>query len=283
MAEPDRDELPILRNMVDDHEAVQENPLDQSMIRLESDIKEQMSSIATEVRDSIVELTDILQRKFHEFETKMNQMKSKIREQNNQQLNSTNGQSNENSNNINLVESQASQRAETSSSTLNQTCEIPLQGSSNFTLGSKGDNHINLKPQTFSGTDDFENFLAQFEITAEINGWDYRAKSLYLANSLTGTARSLLNEVTAEQRRDYKSLVQKLTARYGSENRAEVYRSQLKSRCKGKGETIPELAQAIKKLTRQSYPNATLDVIEALSLDYFIDALSESEIRLRLR
>ena len=76
MAEPDRDELPILRNMVDDHEAVQENPLDQSMIRLESDIKEQMSSIATEVRDSIVELTDILQRKFHEFETKTNQMES---------------------------------------------------------------------------------------------------------------------------------------------------------------------------------------------------------------
>lgn len=149
MAEPDRDKLPILRNMVDDHEAVQENPLDQSMIRLESDIKEQMSSIATEVRDSIVELTDILQRKFHEFETKMNQMESKIREQNNQQLNSTNGQSNENSNNINLVESQASQRAETSSSTLNQTCEIPLQGSSNLTLGSKGDNHIKLKPQTF--------------------------------------------------------------------------------------------------------------------------------------
>ena len=93
----------------------------------------------------------------------------------------------------------------------------------------------------------------------------------------------MLNEVTAEQRRDYKSLVQKLTARYGSENRAEVYRSQLKSRCKGKGETIPELAQAIKKLTRQSYPNATLDVIKALSPDYFIDALSESEIRLRLR
>ena len=93
----------------------------------------------------------------------------------------------------------------------------------------------------------------------------------------------MLNEVTAEQRRDYKSLVLKLTARCGSENRAEVYRYQLKSRCKGIGETIPELAQAIKKLTRQSYPNATLDVIEALSLDYFIDALSESEIRLRLR
>ena len=161
----------------------------------------------------------------------MNQKESKIRELNIQHLNSTNDQSNENSNNFNLVESQASQTADTSSSTLNQTCEIPLQGSSNLTLGSNGDNHIKLKPQTFSGTDYFEDFMAQFEITAEINGWDYTAKSLYLANSLDGTARSLLNEVTAEQRRDYKSLVRKLTARYGSENRAEVYRSQLKYRC----------------------------------------------------
>ena len=55
MAEPGRDKPPILGYMVDDHKEVQENPLDQSMIRLESDIKEQMSSIATEVRDSIVE------------------------------------------------------------------------------------------------------------------------------------------------------------------------------------------------------------------------------------
>ena len=74
--------------------------------------------------------------------------------------------------------------------------------------------------------------------------------------------------------------MQILHARYGSENRAGVFRAQLKSKVKTKGETIPELAQSIKKLTRQSYPNASA---EALALDHFIDALSESEIRLRLR
>ena len=36
-------------------------------------------------------------------------------------------------------------------------------------------------------------------------------------------------------------------------------------------------------MIRQSYPNASASVIEALALDHFIDALSESEIRLRLR
>ena len=125
--------------------------------------------------------------------------------------------------------------------------------------------------------------MTQFEITSEINGWDYKSKSLYLANCLTGVARALLNELTAEQRRDYDSLVQKLTERYGSENRAEVFRSQLKSRVKGKGETTAQLAQAIRKLTRQAYPRVSLDVVEALAVDHFVDALPEAQIRLRLR
>ena len=82
---------------------------------------------------------------------------------------------------------------------------------------------------------------------------------------------------------NYTCLVQKLSTRYGFENRAEVFRAQLKSRVKGKTESISELSQAIKKLSRQSYPNTSLDVIEALALDHFIDALTESDIRLRLR
>ena len=98
-----------------------------------------------------------------------------------------------------------------------------------------------------------------------MNGCDYKSKSLYLANSLTGTARALLNELTAEQRRDYQSLVQKFSERYGSENRAEVIHSQLKSRVIGKGETTAQLAQAIRKLARQAYRRVSLDVVEALA------------------
>ena len=167
--------------------------------------------------------------------------------------------------------------------------EFNLHGTnSNTTSASnsqaRADNYVKLRPQTFTGTDDdFEDFLTQFEINSEINGWNLQAKSLYLANSLTGAARALLNELNADQRRDYQSLVQKLTERYGSENRAEVFRSQLKSRVKGKGETTAQLAQAIRKLTRQAYPKVSVDVVEALAVDHFLDALPEVQIRLRLR
>lgn len=140
-----------------------------------------------------------------------------------------------------------------------------------------------VKPQNFSGATDFDEFLSQFEITSEINGWQYRDKSLYLANCLTGEARSLLSELDYLGRRDYKTLVEKLANRFGSVNRSEIFRTQLKSRSRNKGESIPELAQAIKKLVRQAYPGVNKDVIETLSIDQFVDALSDSDIRLRVR
>ena len=46
---------------------------------------------------------------------------------------------------------------------------------------------------------------------------------------------------------------------------------------------MPELAQAVKKLVRQAYPGVNKDVIETFSTDNFIDALNDSEIRLRVR
>ncbi|XP_069110225.1 uncharacterized protein [Argopecten irradians] len=143
--------------------------------------------------------------------------------------------------------------------------------------------HSKMKPHTYDGTDDLEEYLTQFNIVSEINEWSYDSKSLHLAGSLVGGARALLNEMSHEQRRDYKSLVDALNTRFGSENRAEIFRSSLQSKVKGKDETIPELAQAIKRLTRKAYPNAASDMIELLSLDYFIDAITDTEVRLRLR
>ncbi|MCG7879552.1 MAG: hypothetical protein N0C90_24955, partial [Candidatus Thiodiazotropha endolucinida] len=140
-----------------------------------------------------------------------------------------------------------------------------------------------MKPHNFSGESDFDEFLSQFEITCEINGWQYREKSLYLANCLTGEARSLLSELDHDGRRDYTILVDKLANRFGSVNRSEIFRTQLKSRLRNKGESIPELAQAVKKLVRQAYPGVNKDVIETLSLDNFIDALTDSDLRLRVR
>jgi hypothetical protein len=57
----------------------------------------------------------------------------------------------------------------------------------------------------------------------------------------------------------------------------------LKGIVKGLNESIPELSQSIKKLIRRAYPTADSAVIDTLALDFFINALTASDMRLRLR
>ena len=142
---------------------------------------------------------------------------------------------------------------------------------------------LKIKPQIYDGTDDFEEYLAQFQIMAELNGWNYNVKSLALASSLSGRARTLLAELDENKCRDFNALVSALRNRYGSENRSELFKAELQGKVRGRNETIPELVESIKKLTRRAYRNVTPDVADTLAIDYFIDAIPESEIRLRLK
>ena len=232
------------------------------MSLLENKLESEITKMAKMMQDTISCLTEHMNQKFTELDTKFNNLVADIIP------------NNQNSN-VNSSIAQTTQiTSEDRISTPNVACSAH----------SKKDNyHFKMKPQNFSGATDFDEFLSQFEITCEINGWQYREKSLYLANCLTGDACSLLNELDPEGRRDYDTLVEKLANRFGSVHRSEIYRTQLKSRSRNRGESIPELAQAVKKLVRQAYPGVNKDVIETLSTDSFIDALNDSEIRLRVR
>ena len=139
------------------------------------------------------------------------------------------------------------------------------------------------KPRVYDGNEDFDDYLSQFEIVADLNNWDYRTKSLQLAGHLAKDACGILGELGTEQRRDYDTLVTALKRRFGATERSEMFRAKLKTRTRGNNESISELAQAIKKLTRQAYPSAESGLTDILALDQFIDALPDPDIRLRLR
>ncbi|KAJ8051141.1 hypothetical protein HOLleu_04599 [Holothuria leucospilota] len=55
---------------------------------------------------------------------------------------------------------------------------------------------------------------------------------------------------------------------------------QLRNRGRKKGETIPELAQDVKRLTRFAYPGASSHLQDQLARDHFVDCLEEPELRL---
>ena len=116
-------------------------------------------------------------------------------------------------------------------------------GATNVSARSRENGHTKVKPQLYDGLTNIDEYLTQFNIIAEINQWSCDTKALHLASCLTGSARSLLSELDSVHRRNFSSLVSALQRRFGTVNRAEVYRAQLKNRVRQRGETIPELAQ----------------------------------------
>ncbi|KAJ8046575.1 hypothetical protein HOLleu_05289 [Holothuria leucospilota] len=75
-----------------------------------------------------------------------------------------------------------------------------------------------------------------------------------LAACLRGEAQAVLADLNIHARRDYPSLVNALSRRFDPAHQTEVFRIQLKNRTRRKEESLPELAQEIRRLTRQAYP-----------------------------
>ena len=139
-----------------------------------------------------------------------------------------------------------------------------------------------IKPTSFDGSTSWEDYKAQFDLVAELNRWDTRTKAIFLAASLKGPAQAILGDLDPAQRTDLRDLVGALDCRFSSENQTEIHRAQLRSRMRKREETLPELAQAIKRLTRQAYPDASASLRETLGRDHFLDALPESDVRWRI-
>jgi hypothetical protein len=106
---------------------------------------------------------------------------------------------------------------------------------------------MGIKPSSFDGVDDFDEYLIQFEILAKLHKWDYQVKSLCLASCQTGNARAILTELNEAGQQNFNSLLSILGMHYGSIERSEIYRARLKGRIRAGNESVPELAQSIKK------------------------------------
>ena len=136
-----------------------------------------------------------------------------------------------------------------------------------------------VRPSPYNGSTSWEDYKAQFELVADLNQWDRRTKAAYLAVSLSGQAQAVLGDLDNTQRTSYTDLVAALESRFGTSNRTEMFRVSLRSRTRQPEETLPELAQAIRRLTRQAYPDATVSLRESIAKDQFIEALADPELR----
>jgi hypothetical protein len=136
-----------------------------------------------------------------------------------------------------------------------------------------------MKPSPYGGLTPYEDYRVQFQMVAELNGWNESSKALYLAGCLSKSARSVLSDMTPEDRYSYEKLDKALRERYGTDDQAELFKAKLRGRVKNKDESLQELAHDIRRLVRLAYPGAAIRMHEDLTKDQFVEALGDGEIR----
>jgi hypothetical protein len=111
-----------------------------------------------------------------------------------------------------------------------------------------------------------------------MNRWDSTTQAMELATSLRDAALGVLTDLEPQQRINYEILLSALESRFGSGQQTELYRAQLKNKLRKHNETIPELAQDVKRLVRMAYPTAPIEIREQLARDNFLDSLNDAEL-----
>ena len=140
--------------------------------------------------------------------------------------------------------------------------------------------HVNkLKAPSYDGTASWPDFLIQFNMISELNDWTEHEKLLYLGGSLRGVAREVLGATDNSNRDTFDGLVRCLNERFDPEKQEEIFRARLNNRVQEPNESFPELAHAIKRLIKNSYPEASYEMQERMARDYFIDAISDVSVR----
>ena len=163
-------------------------------------------------------------------------------------------------------------------------CEGKGYTETNMQYGSRGRTSKPMfsnrsKISSYDGSTDWSDYLVQFEMVSQLNGWDNHTKAMELATSLKGPALTVMVDLDPTLRSDYLELVNALDIRFKATSSSELYRVQMKTRVKKRAESLAEMAQDIKRLTRQAYPLYPATMREPLALDCFVDALPDQEMR----
>ncbi|KAK3090718.1 hypothetical protein FSP39_014054 [Pinctada imbricata] len=164
------------------------------------------------------------------------------------------------------------------------TSNVPTPGQVNSHVQSPAfDRRREIKPATYDGSGNWLDYKSHFQSVSKINRWTDDDKGLYLAASLRGHAQAVLGDLPDSKKDDYTSLIKALEDRFLPPNQTELYRVQLRERRKRATETIPELGQAIRRLTNLAYASAPSEVRETLAREQFLDALPDSDMRIRIK
>jgi len=100
--------------------------------------------------------------------------------------------------------------------------------------------------------------------------------------SLKGNAVYIIDDENLEGA-SYQKLIKRLKGRFGTKGQSSLYRLQLRTRRRGKEETLQTLYHDINGMASLAYPGKSSIHRELAAIDAFIDVLNDSNLRMRVR
>lgn len=138
-------------------------------------------------------------------------------------------------------------------------------------------------PESFSGSrsENFNEWVQDFELYAELNSWGDDQKLKFLPICLKGGARRIFSDLKGIK--TYVSAVDSLRERFDPKCYSEVHKLNFRRRKRNKNESFFDLALDLRKLAKQAFPAKDQEFLEDLTREQFIEAVQSRELRLRLR
>ncbi|XP_071652338.1 uncharacterized protein [Temnothorax longispinosus] len=140
-----------------------------------------------------------------------------------------------------------------------------------------------LKPDTFDDSTPLREFLSQFLLIARANNWDDASKSVALAASLRGKARTVLESVKNLDNLCFEELKSKLETCFGEGGLSQNFYTQFTGRKQRNGEDLASLGSDLERLSRLAYPECSFSVRDKIVCAQFVSALSDGFLRRTLQ
>ena len=135
----------------------------------------------------------------------------------------------------------------------------------------------------FDGKIPFKLYLTQFNMVSDLNHWSEAERAMHLTINLAGPAVSVLNNVPAHLKHSFSHIVNALMLRFDDTHCSELARAKLACRSKQRHESYVAYGSDIESLTRTAFPLADEIIVDQLSRDYFINGISDRDMRTNLK
>lgn len=139
-------------------------------------------------------------------------------------------------------------------------------------------------PETFTGAGrEWADWSEQFEMAAEVNGWDETFKLKFMSLLLSGKARDIYSGLTPNDKANYQSLKAAMTKCLQPCDSDEWNRVNFTSRKRFPSETAREFGNALRRLVGKAYPSVDFARQDLSAKDQFITNIGRTDLRVQLR